>query len=50
VLLDLNVYKKDLENKCIEQDETILELHSLISILQEKAGLSAAQKDHMVQR
>lgn len=26
VLLDLNVYKKDLEMKCIEQDETILEL------------------------
>ena len=26
VLLDLNVYKKDLETKCIEQDENILEL------------------------
>ena len=26
VLLDLNVYKRDLETKCIEQDETILEL------------------------
>lgn len=26
VLLDLNVYKKDLETKCIEQDETIIEL------------------------
>lgn len=26
VLLDINVYKKDLENKLIEQDETVLEL------------------------
>ena len=26
VLLDLNVYKRDLETKCIEQDETILDL------------------------
>ena len=26
VLLDLNVYKKDLENKLIEQDETVLDL------------------------
>lgn len=25
VLLDLNVYKKDLENKLIEQDEQMLE-------------------------
>lgn len=28
VVLDLNVYKRDLENKCIEQDETILDLQS----------------------
>lgn len=33
VLLDLNVYKRDIENKCIEQDETILELNSTITML-----------------
>ena len=33
VLLDLNVYKKDLENKLIEQDETVLELSSKVTIL-----------------
>ncbi len=33
VLLDLNVYKRDIENKCIEQDETILELTSTITML-----------------
>ena len=26
VLLDLNVYKRDLETKCLEQDETIIDL------------------------
>jgi hypothetical protein len=33
VLLDLNVYKKDLENKLIEQDETMIELQTKVSIL-----------------
>jgi chromosome segregation ATPase len=33
VLLDLNVYKRELEQKCIEQDETVLELEGTISIL-----------------
>lgn len=30
VLLDLNVYKRDLEHKCIEQDESILSLNEKI--------------------
>mmetsp|Transcript_35035 Transcript_35035/g.34046 ORF Transcript_35035/g.34046 Transcript_35035/m.34046 type:complete len:202 (+) Transcript_35035:2836-3441(+) len=33
VLLDLNVYKRDLEQKCIEQDEAILALNDRIRIL-----------------
>lgn len=45
VLLDLNVYKKDLETKCIEQDETILELQGTLNILQERLGLTQQQKD-----
>ena len=44
VLLDLNVYKKDLENKLIEQDETVLELSSKVSILQETSSLSGVQQ------
>ena len=44
VLLDLNVYKKDLENKLIEQDETVLELSSKVSILQETSSLSSVQQ------
>lgn len=34
VLLDLNVYKRDLEQKCIEQDETVIELNEKIRLLQ----------------
>ena len=26
VVLDLNVYKRDLENKCIDQDEKVIQL------------------------
>lgn len=33
VLLDLNVYKRDLEAKCIEQDETILDMQSNLALL-----------------
>ena len=44
VLLDLNVYKKDLENKLIEQDETVLDLQSKVSVLQETSSLSSAQQ------
>lgn len=28
VMLDLNIYKRDLEAKCIESDETILDLNA----------------------
>ena len=44
VLLDLNVYKKDLENKLIEQDELVLDLQSKVSILKETSSLSDAQQ------
>ena len=44
VLLDLNVYKKDLENKLIENDEQIIEMQSQISILRETSSLSTAQQ------
>lgn len=44
VLLDLNVYKKDLENKLIEQDEVMLDLQSKVSILSETSSLSGAQQ------
>ena len=50
VLLDLNVYKRDLETKCIEQDETILELQGTVSLLQERVGLSAGQREVMMQK
>lgn len=48
VLLDLNVYKRDLENKCIEQDETILELNSTITMLQDRAGITVQQRELMM--
>lgn len=41
VLLDLNVYKKDLENKLIEQDELVLDLQSKVNILQETSSLTS---------
>ena len=44
VLLDLNVYKKDLENKMIEQAEQMMELQSKVSILQETSSLTGAQQ------
>ena len=28
VLLDLNIYKRDLETKCLDQDETVLQLQA----------------------
>ena len=33
VLLDLNVYKRDLEQKCIEQDEAILGLNEKMQLM-----------------
>lgn len=44
VLLDLNVYKKELENKLIEQDEHMIELQSKVTILQETSSLSESQQ------
>mgnify|MGYP007086473734 CR=1 FL=1 len=44
VLLDLNVYKKDLENKLIENDEQMIELQSKVNILQETSPLNNAQQ------
>ena len=44
VLLDLNVYKKDLENKLIEQDELMIEMQTKVSILQETSSLSENQQ------
>jgi hypothetical protein len=36
ILLDVNIYNKDLELKCIELDEQILDLNSSISALQSR--------------
>jgi len=44
VLLDLNVYKKDLENKLIEQDELMIDMQTKVSILQETSSLSENQQ------
>lgn len=46
VLLDINVYKRDLENKCIEQDEAIVELRTQVSVYKEMstAGMGATEK------
>jgi KaiC/GvpD/RAD55 family RecA-like ATPase len=35
VLLDLNVYKRDLETKCLEQDERIIDLTMQVTVLSE---------------
>jgi len=43
VLLDRNVYVKELENKLIESDETMLDLQTKVSILQENSSLSNVQ-------
>jgi uncharacterized coiled-coil protein SlyX len=37
VLLDLNVYKRDLETKCIEQDEKIIDLTTQLTVLSENS-------------
>ena len=44
VMLDLNVYKKELENKCIEQDEQVILLQSQIAVLKENSNLTPAQQ------
>jgi len=50
VLLDLNVYKRDLENKLIDQDEQMLELQSKVTILQETSSLSSAQQQVAIRK
>ena len=37
VLLDLNVYKRDLETKCIEQDEKLIDLQTQLTVLSENS-------------
>jgi len=36
VLLDLNIYKRDLEQKCIEQDENVIRLTATQKVLEER--------------
>ena len=50
VLLDLNVYKKDLENKMIEQAEQMMELQSKVSILQETSSLTGGQQQVAIRK
>ena len=40
VLLDVNVYKKELESKCIEQDEQVMLLQSQVAVLRENSTLT----------
>ena len=41
VVLDLNIYKRDLEQKCIEQDENVIKLEANSKVLQ-------ARLDYMI--
>lgn len=50
VLLDVNVYKADLEQKCIEQDAEILDLRSQVTILGESSNLSANDRQLALRR
>ena len=50
VMLDLNVFKRDLETKCIEQDEKILSLNSEISVLKEASGMTDVQHQAVVRK
>ena len=43
VLLDVNVYKKELESKCIEQDEQVMLLQSQVAVLKENSTLTHGQ-------
>ena len=44
VMLDLNVYKKELENQCIQQDEEMLLMKNQIAVLKENSTLSGPQQ------
>ena len=50
VMLDLNVFKRDLETKCIEQDEKILSLNSEIIVLKEASGMTDVQHQAVVRK
>ena len=52
VLLDLNIYKRDLETKCIEQDEAILDLKSSMAALKEllPGDLSHAERNAKIRK
>ena len=43
VLLDVNVYKKELEAKCIEQDEQVVLLQGQVAVLKENSTLTEGQ-------
>ena len=46
VMLDLNIYKRDLENKCIESDEAILDMNAQIELLQRQIEEIHARQSH----
>lgn len=48
VLLELNVYKRDIESKCIEQDEKILELQTQVTVL--SANSRGVDKNAMMRK
>ena len=50
VLLDINVYKKELEAKCIEQDEQVLLLQGQVAVLKENSNLTEAQQRQVMKR
>ena len=50
VMLDLNVWKRDLEKQCVEQDETIIGLRSEISVLKEASGMSDSQHQAIIRK
>ena len=50
VLLDVNVYKKELEAKCIEQDEQVVLLQGQVAVLKENSNLTEGQQKAMMKR
>ena len=50
VLLDVNVYKKELESKCIEQDEQVMLLQSQVAVLKENSTLTHGQQNALMKR
>jgi hypothetical protein len=52
VMLDLNVYKKELETKCIEQDEKILLMQNTINVMKHEnpEAMSYAEKQAQLRK